>query len=1238
MKERKRLILSAVALIFVLCMFLPLYILFGSENYEVVDDIVAATSVVTPMVGRSMVLKDDGTIWGWGPNLYGRLGDGGALWVFGNAPDGSPAIVYQGDLTNDSTRRPYRSTPGQVLNINNVTAIATGGYHTLALRGDGTLWAWGSNRSGEQGNIDSVSRSTPVQVDLSNVIAISAGVHSSVALRGDGTVWTWGFVYGPPDTSGWGWSNAPTLVQMQGLNSVVAVAAGGGHFIALKDDGTVWTWGANMRGELGDGTTINRIVPVRVQNLSNVIAIDAGSSTSLALRSDGTVWAWGWDGIGNVEDTSATTRTAPVQVQNLSNIAAISGRGSHSLALKDDGTVWAWGVNRRGELGDGTTINRVAPVRVQNISGVTAIAANWSYSIALKEDGTVWAWGRNDWAELGDGTRIDQLTPVQVLGPGGEGHLNLFASSSSPPTPTPPPPNRLTFRATTQQLYDNPRVVIPLPSTATIQFTLSRQVASIWMPVQTARADADGWVTFPEPLTGNTTYRMVAISQEFIHITGYWQFSTDSNGRIFGIPLAHGGNNGFINNPAGHAGWHVGFTQNYDVIITTADELRAIGGPQSAGRTFILANNITIVGNWTPIEDFRGTLDGAGHVITLSSHNSNPIAIAGLFGTIGRGTVVIRNLGVETGGGFVFAQAPRGGNSRAAAGGIIGIVIGGDVTIENSYFNGAIGARSDYCKAITGLLEDPARFMLYLIQQLALPRWPSLIYDALSQAFSNSGSYAYAGGMIGFIGGNANVNIRNSYARGIVYSHADRAGLDTALEIKSGWLSSSPARAYSGGFVGAVNYPAQIRIEFSYVTNDIQSYAAPSNIRRRLSHAGSLEGTHRGWGISHSNFHISTQTLTVNEGLVSAGHTNSFGAVSLSPENMRNRASFTGWDFINIWTSAPNRNDRFPFPQIFDPPVLILPQGPAPTVVVASGFAVNSGSGNTLNLEIDMPFSSFRGVRVNGVPLTQGEHFTATFGSTHITLLSGFLDTLDEGFHDISIVFDDDIVAEEKFLIIEADESDDPPIYRLYINNTLVYWVPEGLLIDENQLDLLHDNLHSFRVELKDGRIEEHNNLNQGSNGAIHGSFTIPNLQIPLTIELRQDSATGSLISTVITPAVFLQPSDPIDFIFNNIAPGTYSLIFRQPGHTGFTINNVIIPEDAEIINLTHDPRFPRHLPLRPGDVRGHGQVNIADLSILLQNWSGDYINANFTGSGQINISDLNMLLQNWMAESTVVD
>ena len=184
-----------------------------------------------------------------------------------------------------------------------------------------------------------------------------------------------------------------------------ALVSGSAHQLALKTDRTLWAWGTNTNGQVGNGSTNAVTTPVQV--LTDAIAIAARSNRSLALKADGTVWSWG-SGIG----------TSPVQVSTLSNVKAIAQGLDHALALKTDGTVWAWGTNTHGQLGNNNQQSQTVPVQVTGLTGVTAIAAGSSFSAAVHsaggEDGTVWTWGLNTLNQLGDGTPTNRLTPVRV--------------------------------------------------------------------------------------------------------------------------------------------------------------------------------------------------------------------------------------------------------------------------------------------------------------------------------------------------------------------------------------------------------------------------------------------------------------------------------------------------------------------------------------------------------------------------------------------------------------------------------------------------------------------------------------------------------------------------------------------------------------------------------------------------------------------------------------------------------
>lgn len=255
-------------------------------------------------------------------------------------------------------------------------------------------------------------------------MSIAAGWLHSLAMKCNDSVWAWGYnnegQLGNRSTLGSG-----TPVRASRLTNVRKVAAGASHSLAVTADGTVWAWGSNSSGQLGNGTTTNATFPVQVPNLAGVTSVAAGptGTHSLALTSSGVVWAWGSNSTGELGNGTTADSLVPVQVSGLTGVVAIAAGDQHSLALKSDGSVWGWGYNFYGQVGvpafqcqNGTcsTSPRLTPVQVQGLGGVSAIAAGSLHSLAVKSDGTAWAWGRNDEGELGDGTTSSSSSPRRV--------------------------------------------------------------------------------------------------------------------------------------------------------------------------------------------------------------------------------------------------------------------------------------------------------------------------------------------------------------------------------------------------------------------------------------------------------------------------------------------------------------------------------------------------------------------------------------------------------------------------------------------------------------------------------------------------------------------------------------------------------------------------------------------------------------------------------------------------------
>jgi alpha-tubulin suppressor-like RCC1 family protein len=372
---------------------------FGSISF-------AATPQVIASHHSSYALKDDGTVWAWGSNYYGNLGDGTTI---------------------------NSLLPIKVYGLSDIIAISAGSNHAMALKNDGTVWAWGDNLYGRLGDGTTTDSYTPVRViGLADVASIAAGESHSLALKNDGTVWAWGNNYAGGLGDGTT-TNRYTPIQVFNLYNVRKISAGSLFSLALKNDGTCWAWGRNWSGRLGDGTTTDRYTPVQVVGmndigfLSDLADINAALYYSLVIKRDRTVWGWGNNHEGQLGDGTTTDRYTPVQAFEINDAKTISSKWYSTFVLKNDSTVLAWGLNSQGQLGDGTTVNRLSPIQVSGLSGVYVISAGNTHAIALKEDGTVWAWGDNLYGKLGDGTQTNRYSPIQVL------NLNLGSVQKTAP-------------------------------------------------------------------------------------------------------------------------------------------------------------------------------------------------------------------------------------------------------------------------------------------------------------------------------------------------------------------------------------------------------------------------------------------------------------------------------------------------------------------------------------------------------------------------------------------------------------------------------------------------------------------------------------------------------------------------------------------------------------------------------------------------------------------------------------
>ena len=400
---------------------------------------------------HTMAVKNNGTLWVWGRNDRGQLGNGniditplyvptqlgtdtnwsialcadkhtlalktdGTLWAWGNNEYG----VFGNGTFTDSL------TPIKIGTDTDWKQIVTNFYHTLALKTDGTLWAWGWNNYGQLGDNKISSTNIPVQIGTgTGWRQIQNSYTSSYATDSIGNIYSWG----QDDAGQLGYipgyvynDNIEYPIQVDASTDWKDISAVHLYSAAIKTNGSLWTWGYNRYGQLAQGTTIDYNVPTKVKSDYIWSSVSCLQNSLHVVRNDGSLFAAGYNETGNLGTTSGkgyyldiTDRLYPSQVGlDFDWKSVVSNTvGSFALGIKTDGTLWAWGYNEFGQLGDGTHDNKFEPIQVGKGTVWSKVSAGKDYVVALSDNGILWAWGRNNYGQLGNGT-TDYVVPSQV--------------------------------------------------------------------------------------------------------------------------------------------------------------------------------------------------------------------------------------------------------------------------------------------------------------------------------------------------------------------------------------------------------------------------------------------------------------------------------------------------------------------------------------------------------------------------------------------------------------------------------------------------------------------------------------------------------------------------------------------------------------------------------------------------------------------------------------------------------
>lgn len=371
-------------------------------NYQMYDPLFGSLDMDNVYITNNQLIDQfvGNRLFAVGQNIYGELGDG--------------TIVN-------------KSSPIQIGSLTNWSQVNGNSISGYGIKTDGSLWAWGRNNGYQLATGNSTNYSSPIQIGaLTNWKSIASydgdtGPNTALAIKTDGSLWAWGDdSYGNAGTgvSGVQYSSPVQIGSSTSVNSYNwrQVSQGFYNVAAVKTDGTLWAWGKdNGFGVAGQGNITPRSSPVQVGSLTTWKMAACGSQNFYAVKTDGTLWACGYNQNGNLGDNTVVHKSTPVQIGSLTNWKFVASGNSGALATKTDNTLWAWGTNNHGQLGQNNTINYSSPVQVGLLNNWKTVSGLYYGFAAVKTDGTLWACGYNlVYGQLGLGNLVDYSSPAQV--------------------------------------------------------------------------------------------------------------------------------------------------------------------------------------------------------------------------------------------------------------------------------------------------------------------------------------------------------------------------------------------------------------------------------------------------------------------------------------------------------------------------------------------------------------------------------------------------------------------------------------------------------------------------------------------------------------------------------------------------------------------------------------------------------------------------------------------------------